>query len=81
MTERTIEDKEAFIKEALAAFEEALNDTKKKKHAVFLVFDDDTQRMQTFTFNADMPTLLMMISSAYAMMEEASAGRQLRTLN
>jgi hypothetical protein len=48
---------------------------------VFLVFDDATEKMQTFTFNADMPMLLMMISSAYSMMEEATSGTPLRVLN
>lgn len=81
MKEQLVENKEAFIKEALAAFEEALNDTKRRKHAVFLVFDDATEKMQTFTFNADMPMLLMMISSAYSMMEEATSGTPLRVLN
>lgn len=81
MTEQTISEKEAFIKEALESFEEMLNDPEQRKHAVFLVYDEETSRMQTYTFNADLQTLFMMVTSAYEMMQEAQAGHPLRTLN
>jgi hypothetical protein len=81
MTEHTVEDKQAFIKEALISFEEMLNDPKQRKHAVFLVFDDETNKMQTYTFNANLQILFMMVTSAYEMMQEAQAGHPLRTLN
>lgn len=81
MTEQTIEQKKAFLKEALASFEEMLNDPQQRRHAVFLVYDEETSKMQTYTFNADLSTLFMMVTSAYEMMQEAQAGHQLRTLN
>lgn len=81
MTEQTLEQKKAFLKEALDSFEEMLNDPQQRKHAVFLVYDDETSKMQTYTFNADLSTLFMMVTSAYEMMQEAQAGHQLRTLN
>lgn len=79
--ERTMEEKEAFLKEAVVAFESVINDPSETKHAVFLVYDDNTSRMQTYTFNAGLPTLFMMVTSAYEMVQEAQAGRPLRTLN
>lgn len=81
MTEQTLEQKKAFLKEALDSFEEMLNDPQQRRHAVFLVYDDETSKMQTYTFNADLSTLFMMVTSAYEMMQEAQAGHQLRTLN
>ena len=81
MTEQTLEQKKAFLKEALESFEEMLNDPQQRRHAVFLVYDEETSKMQTYTFNADLSTLFMMVTSAYEMMQEAQAGHQLRTLN
>ena len=81
MTEQTLAQKKAFLKEALDSFEEMLNDPQQRRHAVFLVYDDETSKMQTYTFNADLSTLFMMVTSAYEMMQEAQAGHQLRTLN
>ena len=81
MTERTLEQKKAFIQEAIASFEEMLNDPQQRKHAVFLVYDNETSKMQTYTFNADLNTLFMMVTSAYEMMQETQSGHQLRTLN
>lgn len=81
MTEQTLEQKKAFLKEALDSFEEMLNDPQQRRHAVFLVYDEETSKMQTYTFNADLSTLFMMVTSAYEMMQEAQAGHQLRTLN
>lgn len=75
------ETKEQFVQEAVKAFEEAINDVNKKKHAVFLVFDDETKKMQTYTFNADLQLLFMMVASAYEMVKEGQAGHPLRTLN
>jgi hypothetical protein len=40
------ETKEQFLQEAVKAFEEAINDIDKNKHAVFLVFDDKTKKMR-----------------------------------
>ena len=34
-------DKEAFIKEAVEAFTKTLNEVDDKKHAVFLVYDEN----------------------------------------
>jgi predicted HNH restriction endonuclease len=73
-------DKEAFIKEAVAAFTKTLNEADEKKHAVFLVYDEADGRLQTYTFNANLRTLLMMITSAYEMINEAEGGEK-RVLN
>ena len=73
-------DKEAFIKEAIAAFSKTLNEADDKKHAVFLVYDEADGRLQTYTFNANLRTLLMMITSAYEMINEAEGGEK-RVLN
>lgn len=73
-------DKEAFIKEAVAAFTKTLNEADEKKHAVFLVYDEADGRLQTYTFNANLRTLLMMITSAYDMINEAEGGEK-RILN
>lgn len=73
-------DKEAFIKEAVAAFTKTLNEADEKKHAVFLVYDEADGRLQTYTFNANLRTLLMMITSAYEMINEAEGGEK-RILN
>jgi len=66
--------KEEFIKEAVAAFSKTLNEADEKKHAVFLVYDEADGRLQTYTFNANLSTLLMMITSAYEMINEAEGG-------
>ena len=73
-------DKEAFIKEAVEAFTKTLNEVDDKKHAVFLVYDENDGRLQTYTFNANLRTLLMMITSAYEMINEAEGGEK-RVLN
>jgi hypothetical protein len=73
-------DKEAFIKEAVEAFTKTLNEADEKKHAVFLVYDEADGRLQTYTFNANLRTLLMMITSAYEMINEAEGGEK-RVLN
>ena len=73
-------DKEAFIKEAVEAFTKTLNEADEKKHAVFLVYDENDGRLQTYTFNANLRTLLMMITSAYEMINEAEGGEK-RVLN
>ena len=73
-------DKEAFIKEAVEAFTKTLNEADEKKHAVFLVYDEADGRLQTYTFNANLSTLLMMITSAYEMINEAEGGEK-RVLN
>lgn len=73
-------DKEAFIEEAVTAFRVALNDLTKNKHAVFLTYDEADGKLQTYTFNANLGTLLMMVTSAYEMLQEAEGGPQ-RTLN
>jgi len=72
--------KEEFIKEAVAAFSKTLNEADEKKHAVFLVYDEADGRLQTYTFNANLRTLLMMITSAYEMINEAEGGEK-RVLN
>ena len=72
--------KEEFIKEAIAAFSKTLNEADEKKHAVFLVYDEADGRLQTYTFNANLRTLLMMITSAYEMINEAEGGEK-RVLN
>jgi hypothetical protein len=72
--------KEEFIKEAIAAFSKTLNEADDKKHAVFLVYDEADGRLQTYTFNANLRTLLMMITSAYEMINEAEGGEK-RVLN
>jgi glyceraldehyde-3-phosphate dehydrogenase/erythrose-4-phosphate dehydrogenase len=83
MTENTTseQDKEKFLQEAIDMFESVITDPTQSKHAVFLVYDDTTNKLQTYTFNAGIPTLFMMVTSAYEMVQEAQAGRQLRTLN
>ena len=73
-------DKEQFIKEAVEAFSKTLNEADEKKHAVFLVYDENDGRLQTYTFNANLRTLLMMITSAYEMVNEAGGGEK-RVLN
>lgn len=73
-------DKEQFIKEAVAAFTKTLNEADEKKHAVFLVYDEEDGRLQTYTFNANLRTLMMMITSAYEMVNEAEGGEK-RVLN
>lgn len=73
-------DKEQFIKEAVAAFTKTLNEADEKKHAVFLVYDEEDGRLQTYTFNANLRTLMMMITSAYEMINEAEGGEK-RVLN
>jgi hypothetical protein len=73
-------DKAAFIEEAVDAFRVALNDPNRTKHAVFLMYDEADGKLQTYTFNADLNTLLMMVTSAYEMLHEAEGGPQ-RTLN
>jgi hypothetical protein len=73
-------DKEAFIKEAVEAFTKTLHEADAKKHAVFLVYDEADGRLQTYTFNANLSTLLMMITSAYEMINEAEGGEK-RVLN
>jgi hypothetical protein len=72
--------KEEFIREAVAAFSKTLNEADEKKHAVFLVYDEADGRLQTYTFNANLRTLLMMITSAYEMINEAEGGEK-RVLN
>jgi len=47
---------------------------------VFLVYDEEDGRLQTYTFNANLRTLLMMITSAYEMVNEAGGGEK-RVLN
>lgn len=73
-------DKEQFIKEAVAAFSKTLIEADEKKHAVFLVYDEEDGKLQTYTFNANLRTLLMMITSAYEMINEAEGGPK-RILN
>jgi DNA repair ATPase RecN len=73
-------NKEEFIKEAIAAFSKTLNEANEKKHAVFLVYDETDGNLQTYTFNANLRTLLMMITSAYEMVNEAGGGEK-RVLN
>ena len=72
--------KEEFIREAVAAFSKTLNEADEKKHAVFLVYDEADGRLKTYTFNANLRTLLMMITSAYEMINEAEGGEK-RVLN
>ncbi|NBS71161.1 hypothetical protein EBT31_19975 [bacterium] len=80
ITESTGHDKERFIEEAVNAFRKALLETTKSKHAVFLVMDDADGRMQTYTFNANMTILSMMLTSAYEMIVESEGGPK-RVLN
>lgn len=80
MIEDRDKDKESFIEEALKAFKETLNDTTRNKHAVFLMYDEKDGKLQTYTFNANLGTLLMMVSSAYEMLNEAD-GNIKRTIN
>jgi len=74
------QEKERFIEEAVNAFRTALLETTKTKHAVFLVLDDEDGRMQTYTFNANMTILSMMLTSAYEMIVESEGGPK-RVLN
>jgi len=80
MMEAKDADKASFIEEALKAFKETLNDTTRNKHAVFLMYDETDGKLQTYTFNANLGTLLMMVSSAYEMLNEAD-GNIKRTIN
>lgn len=73
-------EKERFIENAVTAFRNALTQTTHNKHAVFLVYDDDDGRMQTYTFNAGFSTLSMMLTSAYEMIRESEGGPK-RVLN
>jgi len=73
-------DKEAFIEEAISAFRVALSDQNKTRHAVFLTYDEEDGKLQTYTFNADLGTLFMMVTSAYEMLQESEGGPR-RTLN
>jgi hypothetical protein len=73
-------DKEAFIENAVAAFRTAINDPDGSRHAVFLTYDEADGKLQTYTFNASLATLLMMVTSAYEMLQEAEGGPR-RTLN
>ena len=73
-------DKEAFIENAVAAFRTAINDPDGSRHAVFLTYDEADGKLQTYTFNASRATLLMMVTSAYEMLQEAEGGPR-RTLN
>lgn len=79
MTEETL-DKKRFIKEALNAFRKTIEEVDEKRHAVFLVYDEEDNKLQTYTFNANLHTLLMMITSAYEMINEAEGGPK-RVLN
>ncbi len=74
------QEKERFIEEAVTAFRKALMETTKSKHAVFLVLDDEDGKMQTYTFNANMTILSMMLTSAYEMIVESEGGPK-RVLN
>jgi hypothetical protein len=76
----TSTDKERFIEDAVEAFRNALTTTTNEKHAVFLVYDDNDGRMQTYTFNANMSILTMMLTSAYEMIMESEGGPK-RVLN
>jgi hypothetical protein len=76
----TSTDKERFIEDAVEAFRNALTATTDEKHAVFLVYDDSDGRMQTYTFNANMSILTMMLTSAYEMIMESEGGPK-RVLN
>ena len=62
------------------AFRQTIESEDKKKHAVFLVYDEADGRLQTYTFNANLGTLLMMVTSAYEMINEAEGGPK-RILN
>jgi len=73
-------EKERFIEDAVTAFRNALTTTTNEKHAVFLVYDDSDGRMQTYTFNANMSILTMMLTSAYEMIIESEGGPK-RVLN
>lgn len=73
-------DKKRFLKEAITAFRQTIESEDKKKHAVFLVYDEEDGKLQTYTFNANLGTLLMMVTSAYEMINEAEGGPK-RTLN
>lgn len=73
-------DKKRFLKEAINAFRQTIESEDKKKHAVFLVYDEEDGKLQTYTFNANLGTLLMMVTSAYEMINEAEGGPK-RTLN
>jgi hypothetical protein len=79
MTEETL-DKKRFIKEAINAFRKTIEEVDEKRHAVFLVYDEEDNKLQTYTFNANLHTLLMMITSAYEMINEAEGGPK-RVLN
>ena len=73
-------DKKQFLREAINAFRQTIESEDKKKHAVFLVYDEADGRLQTYTFNANLGTLLMMVTSAYEMINEAEGGEK-RVLN
>jgi hypothetical protein len=79
MTEEIL-DKKRFIKEAINAFRKTIEEVDEKRHAVFLVYDEEDNKLQTYTFNANLNTLLMMITSAYEMINEAEGGPK-RVLN
>jgi len=79
MTEETL-DKKRFIKEAINAFRKTIEEVDEKRHAVFLVYDEEDNKLQTYTFNANLHTLLMMLTSAYEMINEAEGGPK-RVLN
>jgi hypothetical protein len=79
MTEETL-DKKRFIKEAINAFRKTIEEVDEKRHAVFIVYDEEDNKLQTYTFNANLHTLLMMLTSAYEMINEAEGGPK-RVLN
>lgn len=74
------QEKDRFIESAVTAFRTTLIETTKEKHAVFLIYDDESGSMQTYTFNANMTTLTMMLTTAYEMVMESEGGLK-RVLN
>ena len=74
------QEKDRFIESAVTAFRTTLTETTKEKHAVFLIYDDESGSMQTYTFNANMTTLTMMLTTAYEMIMESEGGLK-RVLN
>jgi hypothetical protein len=74
------QDKEHFIEKAVDAFRSTLSDVEHERHAVFLLYDDNSGKMQTYTFNANMSTMVMLLTTAYELVLESEGGIK-RVLN
>jgi hypothetical protein len=61
----TESDIEAYIEEAVESFRAAITDNNDKRHALYILYNEEDGHVHTYAFNADLELMALILDSAH----------------